>query len=228
VSDPLDNPIWHSLIGAHAHLAEGAGRARRYPAEVSPFVGLSEATDDQAWRELAALLEPGQRAAVAADPLRVPADWTRVMTLDGVQMTAEPGLVGGFDEEAVTLGTADVEEMLELVAQTEPGPFGPETYRMGRYLGIRRSGALIAMAGERLRPPGWTEVSAVCTDPAFRGQGLAARLVGAVCAGILERGERPLLHVLATNTSAIALYERLGFVVRRPLQFEVVEAPVTR
>ena len=118
--------------------------------------------------------------------------------------------------------------MLELVARTEPGPFGPETYRMGRYLGIRRGGALIAMAGERLRPPGWTEISAVCTDPAFRGQGLAARLVGAVCAGIVQRGERPLLHVLASNQSAIALYERLGFVVRRSLQFEVVEAPVTR
>jgi len=228
VSDPLDNPIWHSLIGAHAHLAQGAGRARRYPAEVSPFVGLSDATDDRAWRDLAALLGPGQQAAVAADPLRVPADWTRVMTLDGVQMLAEPGLVGGSDAEALTLGPADVEEMLELVARTEPGPFGAGTHRMGRYLGIRRGGALIAMAGERLRPPGWTEISAVCTDPAFRGQGLAARLVNAVCAGIVQRGERPLLHVLASNQSAIALYERLGFVVRRSVQFEVVQTPVTR
>ena len=228
MSDPLDNPIWHSLIGAHAHLAQGAGRARRYPAEVSPFVGLSDAADDHAWRDLADLLGPAESVAVAADPLRVPADWTRVMTLDGVQMLAEPSLVGGSDAEALTLGAADVEEMLELVARTEPGPFGPETYRMGRYLGIRRGGALIAMAGERLRPPGWTEISAVCTDPAFRGQGLAARLVGAVCAGIVQRGERPLLHVLASNQSAIALYERLGFVVRRSVQFEVVQPPVSR
>jgi predicted GNAT family acetyltransferase len=84
------------------------------------------------------------------------------------------------------------------------------------------------MAGERLRPPGWTEISAVCTDPAFRGQGLAARLVNAVGAGIVERGERPLLHVLAISRPAIALYERLGFVVRRPLRFEVLDGPVTR
>ena len=99
---------------------------------------------------------------------------------------------------------------------------------MGRYLGIRRGGALIAMAGERLRPPGSTEISAVCTDPAYRGQGLAARLVNAVCAGIAHRGERPVLHVLASNRAAIALYERLGFVVRRSVRFEVVQPPVTR
>jgi hypothetical protein len=51
----------------------------------------------------------------------------------------------------VTLRAADVEEMLDLVARTEPGPFGPQTYRMGRYLGIRRAdrrgGALIAVVG---------------------------------------------------------------------------------
>ena len=151
------------------------------------------------------------------------------MTLDGVQMTrrARAWSVRPTTRR-VTLGAADVEEMLEPGGPDRAGPFGPETYRMGRYLGIRRGGALIAMAGERLRPPGWTEISAVCTDPAFRGQGLAARLVGAVCAGIVQRGERPLLHVLASNRSAIALYERLGFVVRRPLQFEVVQPPVTR
>jgi ribosomal protein S18 acetylase RimI-like enzyme len=228
VTDPLDNPIWHSLVGAHAPLARGAGCARRYPPEVSPFVGLSDAADDRAWRDLADLLVPAESAVVAADPLQVPADWARVMSLDGVQMIAGLGLVGAPDEEAEALGAADVEEMLDLVARTQPGPFGPQTYRMGRYLGIRRGGTLIAMAGERLRPPGWTEISAVCTDPAFRGQGLAARVVNAVCAGIVHRGERPLLHVLASNRSAIALYERLGFIVRRSARFEVVQPPVTR
>jgi len=228
VTDPLDNPIWHSLVGAHAPLARGAGRARRYPPEVSPFVGLSDAADERAWRELADLLGPAEAGVMAVDPLLIPVGWGRVLSLDGVQMIASPGLVGEPDDEAVTLGAADVEEMLDLVARTEPGPFEPQTYRMGRYLGIRRGGALIAMAGERLRPPGWTEISAVCTDPAFRGQGLAGRLVNAVCAGIAQRGERSLLHVLASNTSAIALYERLGFVIRRSIQFEVFQTPVTR
>ena len=124
----------------------------------------------------------------------------------------------------MTLGPADVGQMLELVARTEPGPFGPETYRMGRYLGIRRSGALIAMAGERLRPPGWTEISAVCTDPMFRGRGLAAALVRTVAAGIDARGETAFLHVMQSN-GAVRLYEALGFEVEAAYPITVVQAP---
>jgi predicted GNAT family acetyltransferase len=97
---------------------------------------------------------------------------------------------------------------------------------MGTYLGIRREGRLIAMAGERLHPPGWTEISAVCTDAAFRGQGLATRLVHAVSHGIVERGETPFLHASAANVSAIRLYESLGFRLRRELLFAAYLVPV--
>jgi hypothetical protein len=76
--------------------------------------------------------------------------------------------------DLVVLGAVDVPEMLDLVARTRPGPFEPETYRLGTYLGVRRAGWLVAMAGERLHPPGYTEISAVCTDPGVRGQGLAS------------------------------------------------------
>ena len=89
---------------------------------------------------------------------------------------------------------ADVPEILDLVARTQPGPFRPRTIELGTYLGFRHDGALVAMAGERLHPAGWTEISAVCTDPAYRGRGLATRLVSAVGAGIAERGDRVLLH----------------------------------
>ena len=78
------------------------------------------------------------------------------------------------------------------------------------------------MAGERLHPPGWTEISAVCTDSSCRGQGLGTRLVGAITAGIRARGEVPFLHVAGTNTGAIRLYETLGFVIRRATTFSVV------
>jgi predicted GNAT family acetyltransferase len=96
---------------------------------------------------------------------------------------------------------------------------------MGTYLGIRRDGALVAMAGERLHPPGWTEISAVCTDPAFRGEGLATRLMHAVAYGIRERGETPFLHAAAGNTGAIRLYESLGFRLRRRTAFAAARAP---
>jgi predicted GNAT family acetyltransferase len=115
--------------------------------------------------------------------------------------------------------------MLALVERTKPGPFRARTIELGTYLGIRRDGALVAMAGERLHPPGWTEISAVCTDPAFRGQGLATRLVLAVAAGIRARGDVPFLHAAATNTNAIRLYESLGFRLRQQRRFLNARVP---
>jgi predicted GNAT family acetyltransferase len=115
--------------------------------------------------------------------------------------------------------------MLDLASRTKPGPFLTGTVEMGTYLGIRRDGALVAMAGERLHPPGWTEISAVCTDDAWRGHGLATRLILAVAAGIRARGEIPFLHALASNTGAIRLYTELGFRLRRPVVFSVTRVP---
>jgi predicted GNAT family acetyltransferase len=119
--------------------------------------------------------------------------------------------------EAVTLGPDDVPEMLDLVARAQPGPFAPRTIELGRYLGLRHEGALIAMAGERLQLPGWVEISAVCTDPAHRGRGLGTALVRAVSAGIRERGATPFLHTAASNERAIRLYRSLGFTKRRDI-----------
>jgi predicted GNAT family acetyltransferase len=129
------------------------------------------------------------------------------------------------DDEAVALGADDVPEMLELVARTRPGPFRTGTHRMGGYLGIRLGGVLIAMAGQRMHPPGWVEISAVCTDPDHRGKGLAARLVRAVAAGVRAGGDVPFLHVAAANTGAIRLYRQLGFTQRREVVFSALHAP---
>lgn len=118
--------------------------------------------------------------------------------------------------------------MLDLVARTQPGPFLPRTHEMGTYLGIRRGGALVAMAGERLRPPGWSEISAVCTDPAHRGLGLGSRLVRAVGAVIRERGDVPFLHATATNTAAVRVYEGLGFTLRRTVEFAAFRVPAAQ
>ena len=137
----------------------------------------------------------------------------------------DTGMAVAPDEEAVRLEALDVPDMLDLVGRTRPGPFLPRTVELGSYLGIRREGKLLAMAGERMRPPGYTEISAVCTDADARGSGFASRLMRAVAYGIRARGETPILHAAATNATAIRLYERLGFAVRREFDFVGLERP---
>jgi GNAT superfamily N-acetyltransferase len=217
----LDNPAYAALCGAHARFAQVRGRARRYSADVAPFLALPSPPSAQDWQDAAGLVAPGSYAAVGYSGSELPDGWQAVRAFDLVQMIGER-VTGGECPEAMQLGATDVPEMLELVAQTEPGPFFTRTIELGDYLGIRRDGALVAMAGERLRLDGWTEISAVCTKPDHRGHGLASRLVGALIAGIERRSERVFLHVLATNTSAIRLYEELGFRVRQTATLTVV------
>jgi ribosomal protein S18 acetylase RimI-like enzyme len=209
----LDNPTWAALTSVHAHLAHVKGQAARYPAEVSLFGAFADGATEEAWDDLAALVQPGEHVAVTGTSLAVPPGW-QLNLIAGVQMVdtsmrAEPL------PEAVTLGPDDVPEMLDLIARTGPGPFAPRTIELGRYLGLRHEGALIAMAGERLQLPGWVEISAVCTDPAHRGRGLGTALVRAVAAGIRSRGATPFLHTAASNERAIRLYRALGFTQRR-------------
>jgi ribosomal protein S18 acetylase RimI-like enzyme len=220
----LDHPALASLTGPHAAFAERRGRVLRYPVDVSPWLALPEDPDAADWADLAALAGTGAQIPLLGFRGRVPEDWEITSHMEGVQLV-DGGLAAAPDPEAVRLGPGDVLEMLGLVARTRPGPFLPRTIEMGTYLGIRREGTLVAMAGERLHPPGWTEISAVCTDPAFRGEGLASRLIRAVAHGIRARGDRPFLHTGAANTNAVRLYESLGFTLRCRTAFLSARAP---
>ncbi|MER5427638.1 GNAT family N-acetyltransferase [Streptomyces sp. NPDC002588] len=220
----LDNPALASLTGPHAHFAERSGRVLRYPVDVSPWLALPDEPDAQDWADVAALAGPGAEVLLPGFGGELPEGWEITFHMEGVQFV-DDGLAAAPEPEAVLLGPADVPEILDLISRTQPGPFERRTVELGTYLGIRRDGALIAMAGERLHPPGWTEISAVCTDPAFRGEGLATRLIRAVAHGIRERGETPFLHTGAGNTNAIRLYESLGFRLRRTVAFLAVRVP---
>ncbi|GGP62728.1 GNAT family N-acetyltransferase [Streptomyces melanogenes] len=223
-SHPLDNPARASLTGPHAHFAERFGRVLRYPPEVTPWLALSDDPGPQDWADVAALAGPGNEVPLLGMSHLPPTGWELTFNADGVQLVDDGVAARPFDE-AVTLTAADVPEMMDLVERTRPGPFLPRTIELGTYLGVRRDGVLVAMAGERLHPPGWTEISAVCTDDAFRGQGLGTRLILAVAANIRERGERPFLHTGARNTGAIRLYESLGFRLRRTTRFMEARVP---
>lgn len=221
---PLDDPVRSSLRGEHRRFATWVGRIGRYDQEVARFFGHPAELDGQDWADLATLLGPGGVTALRGYGHVVPDGWTVVQELDSVQMDGT-GLRVAHDPGLEVLTAADVPEILDLIARTEPGPFARRTIEMGTYLGLRVDGKLIAMAGERMHPPGWTEISAVCTDAEFRGRGLATRLIRAVGAGIRERGEVPFLHAVAHNTTAISLYEHLGFTLRTRGRLTLVQAP---
>ncbi|WP_375424091.1 GNAT family N-acetyltransferase [uncultured Friedmanniella sp.] len=224
---PLDSAAWASLTGVHARFALGQGRARRYPADVSPFAAVASFEDDRAWADLRELYTDGEVAGLAGPPgftRAVPCGWGLEGVVPGVQLVATDALWSARADDAFVLGAADAPEAVDLVVRTEPGPFRPRTYQLGTYLGLRRDGALVAMAGERLHPTGWTEISAVCTDPAYRRQGLATRLVRAVAELARGRGETPFLHTGATNSRAISLYLAMGFELRREVEFAALRA----
>jgi len=227
---PLDNVIWQALTTRQAQFSEGSGQACRFMPDVSPLAALREPTLE-GYESLAGLLEPrGTIGLFLQAPYQPRAGWSLVAGAPMPEMVCEghngpsaySSRAGLGAEEIVELCATDVPEMMELTALTKPGPFGKRTHELGAYLGIRRDGKLVAMAGERLKVPGYTEVSAVCTHPEHTGRGYARILMMEIMQRIRSQGETPFLHVRGDNVRAIELYERLGFSRRVLLHFAVL------
>ena len=219
----LDSPVWSALSTTHASFAEGDALAKRYPIEVAPFAATRDQSPES-YHSLAKILGPEGTAAfpLATMPL-LPTGWTVVRKIDSAQMvwnTQTPPPVNHRFEE---LNISQVDEMLPLVELTKPGPFSKRTPELGSYLGIREAGQLVAMAGERLKPYGFTEISAVCTHPDYRGRGYASSLVSILIQKIMKRNEIPFLHVRRENVDAIGVYEKLGFKTRRMINIVIVK-----
>lgn len=223
----LDNAIWHALAGPHATLAEHAPHAARYQPDVSVFGAVDDDASPAAWDELSGLVGPGGGVVVsrtdlhAAGGTTIPESWSAFRPMACRQMWLLGDLAPdprtdalAADLDVLTLGASDVPDMLALVGRTKPGPFVTRTIDLGTYIGVREGGELVAMAGERMHPTGFTEISAVCTDESQRGRGLAAHLVRGIVAGIRERGETPFLHLTIENEPAYRLYDALGFETR--------------
>jgi ribosomal protein S18 acetylase RimI-like enzyme len=219
---PLDHPIWTSLTTRQEYLAEGGARARRFPLAYTPFAAIAD-TSQESFDALRALMAPDDHAVLfTVEPVVPPPSLTILSTRTGEQMTGAPADVRGPLPEIVKLGAADVPEMAALVELTKPGPFASRTRELGTFLGIRVDGRLAAMTGERMKPGNYTEMTAVCTHPDFRGRGYAQVLLAAVARQIEAWGEVPFLHVFSDNTSAIALYHRQGMEIRRRIHVTVL------
>jgi ribosomal protein S18 acetylase RimI-like enzyme len=220
----LNNPIWNALSTDQSYLAQTNHLAKRFPRDIAPF-GAMKAQSPSEYEALAQILDGDTAALFLDSPPALPDDWTMPISGDMYQMTFETPQPAKPSQAFRKLTLADVPDMLALTKLTEPGPFLLRTIELGAYYGIHESGSLVAMAGERLHLTGFTEVSAVCTHPSFRGRGYGNALMSIVISGIMNRGETPFLHV-RTDNPAIELYKKLGFQVRAQLYLAVIQQTV--
>ena len=219
---PLDEVVWNALTSKQSRFALGTDAALRFPATVGPFAAIADFSPESFGVLLSLIEEEGPAALVSTDEVVPPAGFSVVRRATLLQMVWQGDLDPTNTREHDKLAGSDVPEMLALASATQPGPFGPRTIELGDYFGVRREGKLVAMAGERMRLDGYTEISAVCVDGAFRGQGHAVGLVKRLFAAICARAETPFLHVLTSNHGAISIYRTLGFVERREMHLMVV------
>jgi ribosomal protein S18 acetylase RimI-like enzyme len=204
------NPVWHALQGPHRHLARIAGGACRYPADVAPFAAI-EAPSPAAFAQLRALLEPEESVWVV-DYGRAAPGLAVADALECLQMILpEQADAGAPGRGVLALTAAHAAEMVALTNVAFPGFFRPATHRMGSFFGVRLSGELVAMGGERLLLPGHPEMSAICTHPDHRGAGFATDVIRHLINHQRRAGLVSWLHVGAPNRRAIDLYESLGF-----------------
>lgn len=220
---PLDRPVWNALNSNWSTRANGDSRALRIAPDFGPFGAAAD--ESEASRTALAALVPsdGELWIVERDAFLPPRGVQLLRSARLAQMSATALTPSTTPTPAVeTLTDADSVEMRALALMTKPGPFHERTHQLGRFIGIRDGGRLVAMAGERMRLPGFAEVSGVCTHPDHRGKGYAKALMRLVAQAMLDRGETPFLHAYADHVATIALYETLGFTVRAQMWVTVL------
>lgn len=119
----------------------------------------------------------------------------REMTLEDVSLV--------YEIECASFGSPWSKESFEEEIQINDKAF---------YLVLEYEGQVVGFGGMWLVFDE-VHVTNIAISPAFRGKGLGAFLVKEMCQRVISRGFKYMtLEVRVTNSVAIALYEKLGFV----------------
>ncbi|ASU33032.1 GNAT family N-acetyltransferase [Mucilaginibacter xinganensis] len=220
----LDNPAFNALNTGNKTLSKGTEKAKYFPAEISPFSGLAENTSENFNTLYEVAPENTVFGFVSAELIAVPAPWNVLQRMDVLQMVCEtPARDAAATEPVIALGDEHIPAMLALTKLTNPGPFAQRTIDFGHYRGVFDGDQLVSMAGQRMNPTPYAEISAVCTHPDYLGRGYSAQLILNQVQRIKAAGEIPFLHVLSSNERAIKLYRSLGFVTRKEISIYIIK-----
>jgi ribosomal protein S18 acetylase RimI-like enzyme len=227
-SDPfskLDNPAWWALTGVQQQFAIGPQHVKRYQHGILPFAALETATTDNLVA-VCNLFEPGEIFYLIGELPPLPAGMQLLKELPCVQMVYDRPfpVLGGTPASVSSLTPDNKDALFNFINKVQPGYYEPNTHQLGNYYGVWENGQLVATAGVRMALDHLTEISAICTDPAYTGRKFAQYLIHILCNGIVEQGDTPFLHVLQTNERALRLYEYLGFTTRRTISFWQIQS----
>jgi len=218
----LDNPVYNALATGNQQLSNGNTQIKYFSKEVAPFVGIKNASPENFTALYRLLPHDGPFVFVSADKTDIPPPWKVMADIPGCQMIYAGDILPFDESKPVVLTDEHIPQMLELTALTNPGPFLQRTIDFGHYVGIFDGDKLVAMAGQRMNPTPYAEISAVCTHPNHTGNGYARELMSYHIHRIKADGNIPFLHARADNERAINIYNSLGFELRSAVNFYVI------
>lgn len=219
----LDNPAYYALATGNQQLSNGNTQIKYFSKEVAPFVGLKNNSAEEFKALYDLLPDEGPFVFVSAQQTDIPTPWQVAAAIPGCQLVYNGDVLPVDESNLVELTDRDIPQMLELTALTNPGPFLQRTIDFGYYVGIFEGKKLVAMAGQRMNPSPYAEISAVCTHPDHTGKGYARQLLAFHINRIKAEGNIPFLHARADNERAVNIYKDMGFDMRSEVYFYVIK-----
>ena len=222
--DALDNPVWFSLTDVHFNHVNDYGHVKFYQPDYAPFGAFINNEDtSRAIEKHAKLISD---FFIVGDKPKMPLHFKEPKQYIGLQMIVYNKLNYPITETIVELEESHYDDLIDLTKLVYPEYFKSKTNTLGTYFGVYREGKLVAVAGERMQTSNFIEISAVITHPDYTGNGYAKQLITYTANHIFNKNKTPFLHVDETNLGPIALYKKLGFVVRRKLNFWKISTPL--